>query len=231
MKIANILIVHYTYGWTQDLIESWEKYLPDRKLIVFNNNPIPDQLVEDTRGGLGNNLFINNLCQKELKYLYKKNIIDFIIDLPNQKNKKIKKLMTHGQCMDFIFNYCHKMGYEYLLHVEPDCVVHGDRWINLMLNKIKQNWLVGYGDFKENKDNFVMQMCPTLWNIQKTLNLVQEKKISFEKSIKKNMNTGQEIMKEFLYLKKCCVVNSTFDFFHFYDGTKKLHKKSKIKLF
>jgi hypothetical protein len=231
MKRVNILIVHFTYGWTQDFIESWQLHLPHEDIIVFNNNPLPGQIVEETRGSFGNNNYINKLCQKEINFLKSKKNIKQIVNLPNLKDLKIKKLLSHGGALDFIFRWCHEHDIDQAMLLEPDCIVKGTQWINDMICLLKNNWLVGSAEMRQNQENYVMPLCPTIWSVKDVVHLMQSQKLSFEKNTSKNRNTGQDIMKEISKNNMCKSVGVLKDFIHFNDGTRILHQKSCVKLF
>jgi hypothetical protein len=231
MKRVNVVIVHFTHGWTQDLITSWKKNIPKEKIIVFNNNPIEKQIVYKTRGSFGNNNYLNKLCQKEISFLKCSDIVDQIIDLPNSTQPVTERLLTHGEALNFIFHWCDKQKIDYITLVEPDCVINGGQWLDRMVSKIHNKWLVGSGDMRVNQNNYVMPLCPTLWSVREVIKIMNDCDLSFEKNITTDANTGQSIMKEILKHNMCESIGFLKDFIHLNDGTRILHKKSCLKIF
>lgn len=201
---AAIIILHYTYGWSQQFVESYKKHM-SLPLLIFNNNPFPDQTVKKTRGRWTNDA--NHLCQKELEYL--KN--EQIIEVPRPKDKEIKRLPYHGEVLDFAFDYCKH--YAKLLHLEPDCTILGDQWWQTM--KKQDNWVIGTGFFHTH-GSYVMKLCPTLWDVAAINNL----DCSFNK-YNANTNTGQKIMRVCADQGKVCSVGEVADFEHHGNGSKK----------
>ena len=230
MKRANVIIIHYTYGWTQDLLESWSNHLKNEKLIVFNNNPCFEQSVNYTRGLCGKDKHVNTLCQKEIFYVNNNKFVEAVVDLPNSKHDSVQRLLTHGECLDFIFNWCKNNNFDQILHLEPDCCLSGTNWLNSMIETMKDNWVVGTGKIKFDRDDYVMPLCPTLWNVSAVVDLMSKYNVSFEKNKLLHTNTAQEIIKKCLNYKKCDTVGFVKDFIHFYDGSKMSHKNNKISL-
>lgn len=199
------MIIHYTHGWTQQCVESLFSYFPNKKMIVFNNNPFLNQKVNRTRGGTGLNHRWNNLCQAETEYVQNHPNIT-VVEVPREFNKKISQLPTHGEVLDFAFNWCQKNDYHSLLHIEPDCEINGCKWLNNMTQKLKNNWVVGDGT-----------LCPTLWDI----NSVLELGMSFKKN-DDGLNTAIKIMRECRSQGKFGKA-SIEGFLHFHKGTRKIH--------
>jgi len=211
MKLAVIMVAHYTYGWTQKCVRSWQHHFPEESLVVFNNNPFPGQVVKNTRGTNRNGLIPhwNRLCQKELNYLEQMGCQ--IIDVPRSTESIISKLPTHGAVLDFAFKKCSE--YSHILHIEPDCKIAGRSWLDSMISLSWDNAVVGLG--RVNKGvGAVIEMCPTLWNVKSVL----EMGTSFEKTDVPERNTGQQIMRNFLEDGGVAAVPSK-EFIHFHRGS------------
>ena len=202
---AIIMIIHYTYGWTQQCVESFFSYFPHRKMIVFNNNPFPNQEVNRTRGGTGLNPRWDNLCQEETEYVRNHPNIT-VVEVPREFNKRISQLPSHGEVLDFAFDRCQKSGYHSLLHIEPDCKINGNEWLKNMTQNLKNKWVVGNG-----------ALCPTLWDI----NSILELGMSFKKN-DDGLNTAIKIMALCRSQGKFGNV-SIKGFIHFHKGTRKIH--------
>lgn len=210
---AIIMTIHYTHGWTQQCVESFFSHFPEKEIIVFNNNPFPDQKVNKTRGGTGLNAHWIELCQKEANYVRNHpNII--VVEMPHKPNKRIIQLPTHGEVLDFAFDWCQKKGYRSLLHIEPDCEIKGCEWLENMTCNLKDKWVSGIGEIRTQGDS-VMPLCPTLWKIESILKL----KISFKKV--KGLNTAQKIMMECQSQEKISSIPYTKEFIHFSKGSKR----------
>lgn len=215
MKIATVLITHFTYGWTQHCIQS---FLANTKhsLIVFDNNPPPNKYYRNTRKQAGKKQIWNQLCQLESQYI-RQCPRTHVIDVPKPKDDK--RLFTHGEVLDLAFRWSKAEGFDSILHIEPDCLVSGSEWIREMQEKLETKWAVGkkpYMNRSHGKGIIICSLCPTLWRIQEILDL----STSFEKDGR--YNTGQKILESCHNLGQLDVVNGN-DFKHFWHGSRCHH--------
>lgn len=229
MNTCIIIILHYTYGWTQDCVKSLAKHLPNKKLIVFNNNPQPKQLVLKTRGFWGKSLETNMLCQKEVQFVKNNSFVTEFVEVPRSFNQEIVQLPFHGDVLDFAFRWCSNSGYDSLMHLEPDCVAHGNKWFDDMEVLLhKGNWLVGV-DYMNKNGDYVMPLCPTFWKIKPILELINSKKLTFNKYTD-TINTGQKIMRECQILGKANFVSDFSSMVHYNKGSCVLHPSINFKI-
>jgi len=211
MKLAIIMAIHYTHGWTQRFLQSYMKHI-DQDLIVFDNNPVAEQYIKKTRGNRGESESWNQMCQEESAYV--RNLErTTVIDVP-RPTESTYELPTHGDVLDFAFQWCKNEKYESILHIEPDCHVTGHNWLNQMIEAINDNWAVGKGIIHRNGP-FVIPLCPTLWRIQETLDLG----ITFNRH-KPDINTAQKTLRECEKAGKLVAIR-TNEFIHYGNGTKK----------
>lgn len=209
--LVYFMIVHYTYGWTQRFVTSFFKHLPNETLIVFNNNPQPKQKIRKTRGNRGMSQTWNALCEEEIKFLQQPQIQ--LCEIPRDFNDTYE-LPTHGNVLDYVFPWLQQNGCQYAWHLEPDCKIHGNQWHSKAWEIRNDNTVVGLGQMHID-DHFVMSICPTLWDVNKVVNLG----ISFEK-VKPNINTGQKLLRTCEQMGQAKTVQAS-DFIHYSGGTKK----------
>lgn len=210
MRTAYFMIIHYTYGWTQRCLRTFNEHFPEQEMFVFNNNPRQDQTVRKTRGERGENQTWQELCSVETTYAdnHAK-----LLELPaKEQGQNIYQLPTHGDVLDYIFKWAKNEGCEYLWHLEPDCKIMGTQWHINMWNA--RSAVTGLGQMF-NEGPYAMCICPTLWHVESVLNL----NMSFNK-VKPDINTGQSILRKFQSQGKARVVQAQ-DFIHYSGGTKR----------
>jgi len=205
------MAIHYTHGWTQRLCKSYIEHM-DQPLIVFDNNPVSDQYIKNTRGHRGESESWNKMCQEESSYVRNLDRTT-VIDVP-RPTESTYELPTHGDVLDFAFQWCLEQKYDAIMHIEPDCNIKSNKWFNQMVSKIKDNWAVGQGVIHK-EGPYVMPLCPTLWMIQKTLDLG----ITFNRH-KPDINTAQKTLRECEQQGKLGSVRAD-GFIHYGNGTKK----------
>lgn len=216
-NLAIIMIIHYTYGWTQDCVQSFLR-CTDRRLIVFDNNPLPNQFYRNTRKQAGYKQIWSRLCEQESFYVRKLDRVQ-VVNVPKPENDK--RMMTHGEVLEMAFRWCKSNGYNTLLHIEPDSKVSGGDWIGQMEDRIRTKWAVGQAPYINRdwgRNIIVISLCPTMWRIDEILNL----NIGFEKDGR--YNTGQKIL-EICRDKGMLDAVETNQFEHLWHGSR-LHHKS-----
>lgn len=227
MDCATIIVLHYTFGWTQSFLNSVKSHMPNHKIIVFNNNPFPDQKVTVTRCECGEANNANNLCQLELNFVKKHSSVQCVIEVPRSKERRIEKLPSHGDVLEYVFDWLEEQGYTTVMHLEPDCVVSGSKWFEDMTNSMKDNWLVGTGHLRSHGD-YVTQMCPTLWSVNDINRLRFEKQLNFNKGSK--TNTGQKIMRSCCDEGKVTIVDVASTISHKKGGSKNANSSYILKM-
>lgn len=208
------MVIHYTYGWTQQCVESFLDKT-DRKLIVFDNNPLPGQYYKATRRDAGASPIWNRLCQLESEYVRSLDRVQVVkVPLSNPK-----RLPSHGKSLDFAFDWCQDQGYDSVLHIEPDSVVKGSSWIKQMEKELQSHWAIAKKPIMNRgvEKSIVVCLCPTMWRISEILDLG----IGFSKQ--RHFNTGQKILKTCQTAGQLATIR-TNEFKHFWQGTKKTHE-------
>lgn len=203
--------------------------MPNTKFVVFNNNPLKGQIVKKTRGFWGDSLTINSLCQKELRFVSEHPCVERIIEVPRSSDAEVNQLPFHGDVLDFVFEWGEQNNCESLLHIEPDCCIYGDSWLNDMLSEInKGNWVVG-SKYVQKDGGYVMPLCPTLWLVKPVNELRKELGLSFNK-YGPNINTAQKILRACCNRHKASYVDISPTFKHFEGGSGIKHPASTIKI-
>lgn len=223
MRHAIVMIIHYTFGWSKDCLNSLKDFCPEKKVIVFNNNPTKFQTVQETRCQLGFDPLMNKLCQDETNFVRNHRSVSELVEVPRQINQKVKRLPYHGDVLDFITNWLNERNYDAFTHIEPDCFISGNKWLGEMIKQINQGiWVVGFGKYHKTGD-YIMPMCPTTWSIKPISNLINQG-LSFNKT-PPSQNTGWKIMQACRDAHKLTSIDSD-DFIHYAKGSGRRHCSS-----
>lgn len=119
-----LLIAYRTWPWTLIAVRSFQEYFPDQQLVVIDNNPPADHSEWLPR------------CAEEQAWLRSQS------DLIVIKNPGCDRSPGHG--IDQGLQHCREQGHEFLVHLEPDCLISGRRWLDTLLEPCRQGaWMSG----------------------------------------------------------------------------------------
>lgn len=131
-----------TLHWLPVGIESFREHFPSWQILVVDNNPTEGTV----HCGLDH--------EAERRWL---NEQEGLIVLPHQGSQK-----THGAAVDLAVEWCREHHVEYLLHVEPDCLVSGTEWFRRLCEAIDSGaWMAG----SHRKLYGPVHPTPSLWRL------------------------------------------------------------------
>jgi hypothetical protein len=141
MGILPVMTAFKTHVWTKISLSSFHEVFPDDLVLVVDNNP-----EIDAEGW-------TDICREETEWLtshpnllYRKN--------PNSPKR-------HGLAMDLAASAARELGYKFILHFEPDCLISGRDWFENLVEGARGNWMVG----SHRKDYGPIHPTPSIWDL------------------------------------------------------------------
>lgn len=124
IKFACIFVVYKTWRWTPIVVRSFREQLPDCELIVIDNNPM--------RGSVDWIPY----CGVEQNWIRSRR--DLIVVENNSADR------SAGRGIDLGLQICRERQHEVMIHIEPDCLVSGRKWLeNLLIPMRHGAWMSG----------------------------------------------------------------------------------------
>jgi len=250
------MVSFHTYGWIQQCVESFLRLFPFHHILVVDNNPRQGEGVGEVyraddpgfqfhktyrkddgslllNGKVVNKAEWNVQCEQERSWLQRHPKV-ILIEPP-------KRLLPHGQAIDFALQWHRSNGVRIMLYFEPDCVIDGSGWYDNLLEPMRhQAWLAHADQY----DIGAATVCPSMWRVEKVrhtfdrvpyeevrLPLFKERvhpELSGHVKTWTHWTTGGKNWFEFLKVGKVAKVESP-GFRHLWDGTL-LKKKSSVGL-
>jgi hypothetical protein len=125
-------------------LRSYQRHFPNERVLVIDNNPLEHEPGWEPA------------CELEREWLSKCDGILFVQHPgPNRR---------HGAAIDFAMRYCRDNGGDVLLHFEPDCLITGRNWHELLRRPVCAGaWMSGmlrqmYGP---------LHPCPSMWRLDR----------------------------------------------------------------
>lgn len=139
MNLVTVLISYCSPRWTRVAVSSYLRQWPGERLLVVDNNPEPTS--KDW----------NDDYAAEREWL---NRIPGVILYRNRLYR------SHGAGMDCALKWCRDQGVGAMVHIEPDCLVTGTRWRELL------EQAVGEGAEMAGTHRYAfgpIHPCPSIW--------------------------------------------------------------------
>jgi hypothetical protein len=180
LNIQACMVAFNTYEWIVPCIESYYKHF-NAPLLVVDNNPCPNHTSASIERRKEENWFFSSpdfknehdqeWMAKESDWLKKQPII-YIESLQRINNEWPVRGEQHGLCIDLTVEWCKKNNVDIMLHIEPDCLITGDKWYYDVLEIINKGaWVVATGGHPTNVlGEFVFTKIDTagsMWVISK----------------------------------------------------------------
>ena len=168
-KVMPVMVSFFTYGWTQQCIRCFQKWFPELKIIVIDNNPTSlDQIENWNWKGNPNKKWkcLFKFCLAERDWLKKQSNVILL-----QPDRADNKQFSHGMCVDFAYNWCKKNNIDIMLCVEPDNAFNGVEWFYQSLEPLLDDkcWITArkfnHGRFANSTK--VAQPCPIMVKVDK----------------------------------------------------------------
>jgi|694.fasta_scaffold12037_8 GT2 family glycosyltransferase len=159
------LTSYYSFGWTKNCIKQIRLYIPNVPILVIDNNPSPED-DEKRRSSFSNYLYNsraepvqNNkmfLFESERRWLHSLEMVK-IIQTPSR--------LFHGDAINMAMKYAYANYFDILVHVEPDCIISGNRWYKNLLGAINDGAYMSSGAVMPDRS---LHPCPSAWSIANT---------------------------------------------------------------
>jgi GT2 family glycosyltransferase len=158
-------VSYFSYGWTQECLNSIFKFIPDCKILLIDNNPSKFDDINrkksfanclDSKDKI---LRSHNLCELERKWFSSKSNIIVL---------KTEKRLDHGRAINLAAKWCWDNDIPIMIHLEPDCVITGKIWIENLLNALDNNyWMASGHQYPDGS----LHITPSAWLIKKSFQL------------------------------------------------------------
>jgi len=237
MKVQFVTVSFHSQNNIQRAISSFSRHFPEERLLVVDNNPLPEQVFK--RRTLFN--WVPNV-DDERNWLKRRQ--DIIIIRPNIE--KIDVPLFHGDGLNCARKWCLRNGYDAMCHFEPDCLIRGRDWYIRLRQGIDRNWMCGL--YK--RAGHGIAPCPCLWMLEPTKHIdfnVQPKRgdvndLQYEELVgpkvyakdmgqwaveyfKANWDMGGKLWFECAIRNKAAYKAPSSDFTHLWNGSIKNAKK------
>jgi hypothetical protein len=188
-----VLVTFRSEKWTKVSISSFfDHFIGD--MLVVDNNPLYHE---------------EHWPYNEYEWITNNFDIPVIKNINAVENFQKTEGGTHGIGVDIAVDYAKNNGYEYILHIEPDCVFYDIGWFQEMNQRIREEnlWTIANGvDMKMNSGAIwdpekkiilhTPHICSSIWKIDDTPN------VSFNSMISKPGDTKYREIIESYYDKK-----------------------------
>ena len=91
----------------------------------------------------------------------------FLDALPWVRRVPVGPDLEHGDVIDFGREWLLSQGYETMVHIEPDCIVHSAKWYNELVTALEGRW----GAFSIHLEDGRYHPTPSAWDLRKTQHL------------------------------------------------------------
>lgn len=156
------MVSHFTYGWTQDCVNSLRIHCPEFPLLIVDNNPSKNDN-EDRAKSYTKTWHKKNYAERcEMSDIESKWI---------RSQKEITVLdtdhyMNHAESINMANQWAHKRGIEILVSIDPDCVAQGSEWVKSFVAAINNGYWLVSGDMWPSG---IARLIPCAWNVKESL--------------------------------------------------------------
>jgi hypothetical protein len=222
-----VIVSYFSYGWTQQCLNSLFQYSPDCKVLAVDNNPSASDDVFRKQSFTHaqrsreysvtrNKLYVkyDKFCDLESEWLNSHSNITAI---------KTPFNMNHGEAIDLAIDYCFQTKIKKILLIEPDCRILGCDWMHSLLWPLDNGLWMTSG----NSVHKSLHPCPSAWIVD------QAKKISF-KPVEKAGDIDDNFFDNYFKFKSLkCKINFLSRYSYWDTGMKiwyEFQKQNRAKL-
>ncbi len=123
----------HTPRWIKVCLRSYRDHFPDHPIAVVNNNPAKHEPPDGTND---KSCDWSAACDVETRWLERFPRITLLRNPgPNRE---------HGACLDLLLQFSRQAGYDYMLCLDPDCLVRGRAWLERLMQAAEAgDWMTG----------------------------------------------------------------------------------------
>jgi hypothetical protein len=145
-KVMPVMVSFFTYGWTQRCVMCFQKWFPELKILVVDNNPTSIKQMEHWNWKYNAKEKWKHFfpyCLAERDWLEQQDNV--ILLKPDIKKKQLQQI-RHGQAIDFAVNWCKENNIDIMLCMEPDSNFTDTLWFYDFLNPILHDdkWVAAF---------------------------------------------------------------------------------------
>jgi len=142
--VMPVFVSWNTQQWMPVGLGSFRQHFPSWQMLVIDNNPSEGEANW------------NQSHEAERRWLQSQPGV-----IVRKNNGQVK---THGAAVDLAVEWCRQHGVEYLLHLEPDCLITGTQWYaNLCRGMDAGAWMAG----SHRKHYGPIHPTPSLWRVSR----------------------------------------------------------------
>lgn len=139
-----VFVAWNTGQWMPVGLGSFREHFPSWQVLIIDNNPVPGEDQWNARH------------ETERLWIHAQPGV-ITVQTPGP-------VRTHGTALDAAVEWCREQQVEFLLHLEPDCLVSGVRWYQNLCHGIDSGaWMAG----SHRKAYGPIHPTPSLWRISK----------------------------------------------------------------
>lgn len=137
-----VFIAWNTRRWMPVGLGSFRRHFPSWQVLVIDNNPVKGE----SRW--------NEEHEAERRWLHSQPGVT-VVSNPGPSR-------THGAAIDVAVEWCRNQQVEFLLHLEPDCLISGTQWYEKLCRGIDAGaWMAG----SHRKEYGPIHVTPSLWRV------------------------------------------------------------------
>jgi len=169
MKVLPVLISFHTDGWIQRYIKQHLSHFPDHKILMVDNNPLPNDTStgqhhiwrknkKPRRGTYNFDSSWRESCEHERRWATQHPNLTVIRPPPGLET-------DHGNAIEIAADWLRRNNVDIMLHVEPDCTMTGSKWYHQLLDPILKDDM--WSTFGNMLCTGIGHICPSMWRIDK----------------------------------------------------------------
>jgi hypothetical protein len=178
-----VIVLHWTYGQSQNVVQSLLKYVPEVNILAVDNNPSISDIKDNPKRwesymtwGLDwkrkdyrvSETWVRHFCDGESYWFHNHPKITCI---------KAPEFMPHGSSIDFALRWCVDNDIKKFIHIEPDCIIIGRTWYDRLIDAyVRGNWWAVVASIPGNNEKYFMDRklphpTPSICNVKKALEI------------------------------------------------------------
>jgi hypothetical protein len=232
-------VSHFSFGWVQDAVTSFQRVCPELPLLVVDNNPSihDDQYRRKSymRNWAGrSSTWQAKFCEAERSWLASQ---------PNILTIQAPECLTHGEAIDLANRWAAQKLIRTLVLIDADTELNGRQWLSNLLEPLGDMWLTAGGKLASG----ILHLMPSAWLVREGVkhSFVTRKKTfedyahptyqalvdptKYDNYTDKKWDTGQHFWFECAKLQRALHVRNP-DLAHYYMGSRRLHAKTMLML-
>ena len=166
-----VIVSYFSYGWTQQCIDSLLRFFPECRILAIDNNPSEhdsDQRAKSFKNlksfwPYGNKKKIDlkwsQFCEEERKWLHSHPNIITTLQTPIR--------FRHGEALNLAVKYCVENKIPRVVLIEPDCTISGPHWLQNLLQSLDEGYWMASGKWV----NGCLHPCPSAWVVEHAKNV------------------------------------------------------------